>query len=61
LFVNFTLFLARVFVANLFVGLFLRDVDLLPLDLLRDLADEIAFFISQSLPVWFEEVKGIFA
>jgi hypothetical protein len=46
LLVGFALFLGRVFTADLFAGVFLPDVVLLPLDLLRDLADEIALFIS---------------
>ena len=46
--------------ADLFAGVFLRDVDLPPLDLPRDLADEIALFISHSLHVWIEDVKRIF-
>ena len=59
LLVDFALLLGRVFAADLFAGLFLPDVDLLPLDLLRGLADEIALFISHSLHVWIEDVKRI--
>jgi hypothetical protein len=44
--VGFALFRGRVFAADLFAVVFLPDVVLLPLDLLRDLADEIALFIS---------------
>jgi hypothetical protein len=45
--VGFALFLGRAFTADLFAVVFLPDVVLLPLDLLRDLADEIALFISR--------------
>jgi hypothetical protein len=46
LLVGFALFLGRAFTADLFAGAFLPDVVLLSLDLQRDLADEIALFIS---------------
>ena len=47
LLVGFALFFKRFFTADLFVVVFLPDVVLLPLDLLRDLADEIVLFISR--------------
>jgi hypothetical protein len=47
LLVGCALVLGRVFTADFFAGVFLPDVVLLPLDLLRDLADEIALFISR--------------
>jgi len=55
-----TLFFGRFFTADLFVVVFLPDVDLLALDLARDLADEIALFISHQSARLDEDVKRIF-